>query len=969
MMRSSEVRPTSASRHRRLLAAAVIVLALLTTSLAPTVLPAASADSPGLDVLGTLEIPPAESEFTSVQSIVGMNPTTQRLYVALAYGVTTHIAEYDMSTEVPTFVRLSEPNITGANVLTPNTVITDSSRNQLLVLGLADGDRPVVEVIDLETLTLDDTWEMATTAPGFAPTGMTYDERLDRIYLVGRFNGTTLGTTAWDLSGSDQLDPGAAVVAVDPSSASLVWVAKPHGCDQVLKAGQAGATVRLSERRPMLYFFCKGGSTGYQPTGQSGLMRMNIKGSEDTSGLADFPTEFFPVSGNYSSGPFATGVAGFDPVAERFFAHSLSSLTHGAWVFDGLRSSWIGFVAAPDAANDIFGLDPATGKHYMGGSDRDGGYINVTDGRATPVPQGRLFDDIAVHHPPYGRTTSPIVVIRDIAVDAATQRLFVPYGAPSHDVGNEDGPSRGLVVLRDTTPTITPRPPLDLDELTHDLDDEDANLEFSANTSGFGASYAVVGGWENVYTRPTVPVLGINVSEQQGASNPAELRYGNRGATMSLVERIGIASSGSSATAIANRPDENTPADAETKQGEAESQANEATDGGVDDLSDAADDLSSDDDDSDDEEVQEARYVTCLDGIGESVEDEAGSEEEPAHAVVKCDLKELETTAKARFSGGSGGGGVVVSDSSFDGRTFRDPARGVVTETEAIAEGIFFGEANVGGFGIDRVTSTATTWANGLDGTSHVRWVRTVEGARTFAADGTASEPESCTTTIESGEEPVEEGECESLKQDLNALMPNRFEVRFPMPEVVATPGGAFASVQETETDFLSGQATNNDQRRMVPGMEMTVFADGAQRGRLWVQLAAVKADATFIRSPKSEPFGTSTGGGQPPAPIDEGGTTEPPATSEVDPPASGETTVAAPVTPQEPEVAEEPPITIASHEARLVGGFGWVPALRSLGDAILTGALYLVFLLPLLEVVRRRRLLDVLVDEHAGAP
>jgi hypothetical protein len=413
---------------------------------------------------------------------------------------------------------------------------------------------------------------------------------------------------------------------------------------------------------------------------------------------------------------------------------------------------------------------------------------------------------------------------------------------------------------------------------------------------------------------------------------------------MSLVERIGISSSGSTATAIATQPDDNTPGDVENK-------SREVTDpiGGL--GEDTAEGTG---------EIDDFGFATCLDGIGEPITQESGSPEEPGHALVTCDLENMKTTARTRFSGGSGGGGLIVSDSSFDGRTYRDPKRGVVTETVAIAEGILFGDLDLGGVGIDRVTSTATTVANGRDGTAYVRWERKVEGARTFDADGTASDPQSCTTIVESGKETVEEGDCSSLEQSLNKALPQRLEVKLPLPEVVATPGGAFASIQETETDFLSGQATNNDQRRVVPGMEMTVFRDGPQRGRLWVPLAAVRSDSTFIRSPIQQ-----FGGINPPV-VQPGDTDAPQGPTSSPPPIE--------IGPfDEPLPGAQPPpafvdnedrIQLAAHEERLVGAFGWLPVVRSLGDGLLTGVLYLLFLLPVAEVVRRRRLLTALTDD-----
>lgn len=949
MMMSRSPKRWGVARHP---VAAMTAVALFVALLAaPIASPQASAQSAGLETLGELPTPPCEDPDDNSLSgtmninIIDVDTDARRLYTRFRCNGVDQFAVYDISTEIPTIVQVGPPIQTDIRTWTSYTVRVAPDLGRIFVLGLGGaGDVIVIEVLDLQTLEVVDTWRMTEEKTrGFLPLGLDYDQDRDRIYLVGTFEASLVAHSILKEFGNGGAVPNAAIAAVDAGSGDLIWINPLQGCDAPLRSNSHGSLVALSEARPMLYAFCAAGATGFQPAGQGGIVRLDVSEQDDATGVVDFPSDFFPVSGDYTSG---AGVAALDRKGERFVAHSLADRTHGAWVFDGRRSSWIGFVAAPDNTNAYYGLDPSSGKHYMGGGDTGGGtgYINITDARATPVPQGRLFSHIHSSSPWAQEVEGSLAIVGNMVVDPSTGRLFVAY---------QQGPARGVLVLHDSTPPITPRTPLDLDELTHDLPDDDkARLEFSANTSGFGAQYVQVGGWENVYTRPTLPFLGPIASTED---NPANIRYGNRGATMSLVEETGIASSGSSATAIATQPDDNTPADAETKQ-------NEATDpvGG----------LPSSGDEEEGEDVEETDYATCLDGVGEAVTNEQGSQEQPAHAVVVCDLAHLETTAHARFSGGSGGGGLIVSDSSFDGRTYREPDRGAVTETEAIAEGIFFGEADVGGFGIDRVTSTATTYANGLDGTSHVKWVRTVEGMRTFAADGTSSEPESCTTIVESGKDVVEEGECESLQEDLNGLIPSRFEVRFPLPEVVATPGGAFASVQETETDFLGGQATYNDERRVVPGMEMTVFADGSQRGRLWVQLAAVKGDATFIRSPLSQfqPFSAAGPAGDAgPSPTD--GQPADESTGSDQSTSEESTDVALPAAPPPPsddggeDLAGPNVFEPISHQERLVGAFGWVPALRSLGDAALTGALYLVFLLPVAEIVRRRRLLDVLTD------
>lgn len=925
---------------------AVCVIASL---LFPTPSMTARAQSPGLEVLGELD---TGGRVTGQQGtlVLGIDHETRRLYTLGGFSAEKRwIAEYDLATEIPTLLRMSEPMLPSLASGSPGSVVFDPANGRLLLLSIptpgSTKGREIIHV-DLATLT-STTWFAIDYTPGFVSMGITYSSERDEIYLVGVWEGDSNVDSLVKVL--DTTSPISAIVALDGQTGEILWTSLLRDCTAPLFSPLTGGLVGLSAHRHVLYTFCKAGRTANAPTGQAGLMRLDISNTEGASGVVDLPTEFFPISGEYND-----GTAGFDPIRERFFVQSQSARTHGAWVFDGLRSSWIGFVASPDRTNVYVGIDPSTGKHYMLGGGMpsptepmDYGYINITDGSATPVPQGLLFDRL---ESPSG-DAGVMIPQSDVAVDPSTGRLFmgaaVATGERNPEFQNQLVRRYLWVTLRDTTPPITPLAPLDLDQLTHDLPDEDARLEFSANVSGFGAQYVNVGGWERVYYDIGVPGNFEDLRPSNTSENPANIRYGNRGATMSLVERIGISSSGSTATAIATQPDDNTPADAENK-------TREVTDpiGGLD-----------QDSDEDGGEVEEFGFATCLDGIGEPVTNESGSQSEPGQAVVTCDLDNLNTTAYARFSGGTGGGGVVVSDSSFDGRTYRDPERGMVSEATAIAEGISFGEVDLGGMSIDRVTSTVTTAANGLEGTSYVRWERKVEGARTFDADGTASEPRSCTTILESDKETVEEGDCSSLEQSLNEVLPQRLEVKFPLPEVSATPKGAFASIQENETDFLSGQATNNDQRRDVPGMELTVFNDGPQRGRLWVQLAAVRSDATFIRSP-IQGFG---GFGPPPPNPD---TVAPEDLAPTPPPVQNETFEALPgALPGPPATGGEEPILLAAHEERLVGAFGWLPVVRSLGDGFLVGVLYLLFAVPVVEVIRRRRLLTALSTDDPSSP
>lgn len=897
----------------------------------------------GLEVLGLLPLGEfAEDLFAP--KVIGIDHEHRRLYAAISpASQPPRIAEFDLAVgDIPALIRVSEPFLPTTTNTSPAAVTIDSKSRRAVFLTKPTAGQGAQSLIfvDLKTLTNSATWNLTEKAPGFVPRGVTYNPERDRFYLVGVFDADANVSLAYNILGTNS--PTAAVIALDGQTGSLVWVDPLSGCDTPLLSQQSGSVIGLSEQRPVLYTFCSSGVTLYQPTGQGGLVRLDLTDENQATGLADFPMQFFPVSGDYSGNASKSGATGFDPVRERFFAQSLSSRTHGAWVFDGLRSSWVGFIASPDDWNVFVGIDESTGKHYMAGGDvldtatGTRAYINVTSGGATPVPQGQVFDPLLLELP--SGEEKALAPWSDLVIDPLTNRVFLgarwdnPDKPPKFEGEIVIPYDYGLVALRDNTQALSALTALDLDALTNDLGDAEAHLEYSSNTSGFGAQYAAVGGWENVYSRATIPFF-TNV--EAIPANPANLQYGTRGATVAKVDSIGIAPAGSSASAIPSQPDD-------SSQKDAAGQVQQVS--------------------SDEEETLKFSPATCLDGIGEKTTAAEGGPEQPTYAVVTCDLEKLETVAHTHFSDQTGAGGVGVSSASFDGRTYRDPKRGVVSETTAVAEGIVFGDVEVGGVVIDRVTTTATTSAKGLDGTSYARWERVVEGARTIDALGFVSEPRSCRTVIESGKDPVHEGDCAGIERQANEAVKNRFRVRFPLPELIASPGGAFASVQETETDYLNGLATNDDVLRAIAGLEVTVFNDGPEKGRLIVQMAAIRSDSTFIRSPKpvftpfeapTEPSGAPTL--EPAAPAD----SPQPGVSGVVPIAGG----------GQPPADDAPPMVAISHEERLVGAFGWLPSVRSLSEGLLVGALYLLFALPMAEAMRRRRLLHVLIDDTSSSP
>lgn len=761
--------------------------------------------------------------------------------------------------------------------------------------------------LDLETLEVVRQVDIGTILPGFAGLGLTFSPSDNRLYLVGEFAVNSYGITFSKLYGRP-VGPGPAMVAVDADTLSVAWVHPLPGCTNVLESASAGALIARSPLRPVLYTVCVGGSlNGVASTSQvagASLARVHFSPEAAMGDESSFRDEYFPVAGLYRGGTAnTTGIAGFDARTERVFLQSLSARTPGAWVFDGRQGAWVGFVAAPDDNDRFLGVNPTNGRYYLGGShtapagESAIGYINVTDGRATPISQGQLVRGVY----PQGF----------IVADPTSNRLFVAAWTDP----DENYFTRPMV-LADNTSSIVPLEPVDYDALTQDLPDDRSRINFSASTGGFGTRYEIVGGYEGFTS-------GAPQETQAVVAAPG-LAFGDRGATFSSVPSVDLRPGGAAATAAIAQADEATSADTTDAD-------NDTGGSGV------------------------ARFPygvqSCLDGDGTKVESSQDPDDGSGHASVICDLANQQTIATANYDGSSSADGMTVNTSSFDTRTYRDPDGGAVTEVTAVAEGI-----NVGLYSIDRVTATVTTRANGRPGTTGVVYERRIEGAD----PGDGSGPKNCVMRYETGKEPQRSADCDDLEGPFEGAVETRMELRFPEPELTATPQGAFASLQETKADYLNGLTLNNDEARYLPAMEVTVYHDSTEKSRTVVHLAAVRANSILTRSPSgtvepepgptSTPTETATVG--PEQPGDPGGP-EAGGPIDVQPVEPGPTT--APTTAPTEPVAAAPPPTAGPTAA------GWTPTVRSPSEAALVGALLALFGWPIADLVRRRRLLEVL--------
>lgn len=797
-----------------------------------------------------------------------------------------HTVEYDIGAHRPRPLRdVALEGVPPGGQKTPYTVVMDSKRSRLLFLLASQVGTNGIAVMDLKTLQMAEEWNLSALVPGFLPMGITYSRKDDLAYVVGEFSQSYFLANGGATFTRKVAGPVTSVVALRGGTGEVAWVRPIPECQQALNSLGVGAFIARSKRFPALYLACVTGGVvgGDANPGHSGLVRLWIEKDADFQDAAQFEVEFFPISGSYFNGT-DTGIAGFDSKAERVYIQSLSFSTPGAWVFDGRLSAWVGFIAAPDHRNLFLGINEGSGHYYMGGDT----YIIVSDGRATPVPQGELF---------------PVPVAGFIPTDPKTDRLFIP-------VRNKE--SYQWTVLEDRTPRAERLRLPDYDELTSETEEGPKTVtNFSGGINGFGSRMVLVGGYTGV----------LGASGQQ--ISLGQVRGGDRGLTAARVPSLDLREGVATAKAQGLVSDANTEAD--------------LTDRGLDEWPWPA--------------------TSCFDGGGDAGTDEASG---PAGgSQISCNLEDEAVRASAHF-GELSGSGVSIASSRFDARAWRDPEKGILTSAIATASGIELNVPNAGSVSIDRVTATTSTVAHGHPGTAKARWQRVVSGIEVRDADGKVVQ-----RVAECVSSPKED-DCERVFAQANRLLQLRMHINLPEPEVIDTPKGAFAGVEQSDADFFNGRTVNNQgttfggeaSSRAVPALEIVVTNDSVEKSRLVVQLAAIQADAIYTISPAPKapsidvdeiPLdGTSVGGTGPATAIGQG------------PDLGGAGAIddsfeAAPA-PVPASVPAAAPTVARSVLAFFVNG----PR-----EALLAAGIWTLFAASLLGLVRRSRLIDVLLGNQ----
>jgi hypothetical protein len=305
---------------------------------------------------------------------------------------------------------------------------------------------------------------------------------------------------------------------------------------------------------------------------------------------------------------------------------------------------------------------------------------------------------------------------------------------------------------------------------------------------------------------------------------------------------------------------------------------------------------------------------------------------------------------------------VSVASAGFSTNAVRDPGLGMVTKTTAVADGVEVAVPQAGELTIAKVVSEGTTQAHGRPGTTGASWSRVLEGVVVRDAKGkVVASHDRCVTDFQpGGHGATRPDDCATMERTINDTLGTRVRFDLPSPEVIATPKGAFAGIQQPDAAYLQGQTVYgqgtafSDEslgQRAVPAVQIAVFNDNSGQSRLLLQLAAIQASSIYTISLPSEgglpflsPPSTSgvtgklpaTGGG--PGPVTHGGGGMGPGGL-----GTGGSTPA-------------PATTSGSTVGRVVGVL-----IRSPKDALLMAGVWVLFLVAAWSVARRRTLIDVL--------
>ncbi len=903
-MRTSLPAATGVHRFSRAcyrLAAIFAALALVLSSGFAMPRRQARAAETGLVQLGQI-LPPDTS--ANDGRIVAVDRKRRQLYYLWSAGGDTKLSAYALGGphSVPKLVRTATL-FTGPppESQSPFVVYLDTKRDRLGLLSVGTAKQnPIIRLVDLKTFTLvgktnpvdeaEGGWELATRVPGFYPFGLTYSAQDDRIYLVGEMTAAFSTANSNPTFGRKAAGPGSGVVALNPEDGSMVWARVVPECQQVLSTLFVGALVARGKGNTV-QFACVSGGPGTGGT---------------FPGQAGLVTMHIDPKAADSAAALNFGVD-FAPVSGSYFNGSRQGIAafdpaSDRFFLQSLAVTTPGAWVHDGVLDGWAGIVPfPDNSNYYGGFSEYNGHFYMGGNTTGQAESGGLVVADGRALPIQPGDVYPYKPQAFVVTDPFSNRLFM-FGL------NAQGYT-GTWVLDDRTLTQTPDVAPDYDAGTDDIPESaDTYVSYDASSAGFGAAAINVGG-----TRGVLSPLGNNAPKLPAAPS-------TRGLVAARVPTVGMRTAGASAAAMEAAVDTSTGAEL---SGNGHPWPYEAK--------------------------------SCLDGGGEKVPPQH-QEDDYGFATATCDFARQHATGEAEM--GLHAGPLTVGYNTVKADTFRTDERGTVTQTVAVSRGIRL-NTPAGSLTIGEVTASVETAAHGQTGTSVASWKRTV---RNLAITDTSGKPvyeaPGCTTTLvrKGGGKlaRTDEGDCTKLEDTVRRLLQIRVELKFPEPELVATPKGAFATVRQTKADYYIDR-TGNDlgvvfdldsvARRLVPAVQFELYNDSTERSRIFVQLAAIESSSIYQISKGGDLF--------PDEPIDSG---PGPQSGNVAPPAlstggSGET-----VTPGTPGT---PPYTVAGRPRAASPVVGLVVVRRAMTQALVMGTVLLLFAGAVSSVLRRRRLVS----------
>ncbi|MHB8513350.1 MAG: hypothetical protein ACYDCC_14395 [Actinomycetota bacterium] len=576
------------------------------------------------------------------------------------------------------------------------------------------------------------------------------------------------------------------------SNSAVDWSYPVTQCALTMARNTPGVVFR-SAVDPVVTIPCRqGGAQGLiagQPAETPGVVQVHI-GSDVTK----FSSSFYPVSGNLQY-----GVVTLDPLSERLFIQIDGSTTEaGIWEFDIRSASFIGLIGLPQSyaggGTTALNVDVSDGRMYAVGAGEPT-TILVASTLSDQIDQGSIYD-VALDDVP---------VTQRSVVDPIAHRIILPT-------------SDGAIALSDQIPLTPQEKAFNPDSATTDIaEGANTQVNFIGATQAYGARIRWVGGLNGVERNANTVTEGqySDLNPNTGGITPPPPSQGTRDLQLARIAQTTLANGEASAQATgAERDLENTDADL------AGFTDYIARWGGP--------DLSS----------QRWPYPTvqCAD-FGNAGDDRA---ESASGATVSCQRAQRNVTAVAVDQTFAQGTVLRIGSSRARSVVYRDPKRGVVSTAEAEAFGIDLG----GVAGAGRVYTRAETWATGRPYSSnHVgaggTFTRIIEHAWVLQ-NGVRTEI--CALSCD----PF------AVRDAFNAALGTRARIDLPMPEPSRERGSAKGYEALVVRDPLerANEASVNeeaDTRRMeVPGMVITVFADGRVPSRVVISLAGVSTESHY---------------------------------------------------------------------------------------------------------------------------